>query len=251
MLILKVAMVLYVGFGVVLYFAQNALIYYPTPEVDGSDTHAERIAVDGAQIKVWVVGSPSAEALIYFGGNAEDVHRNAADVRSTLPGHTVYLVNYRGYGGSSGEPGEQALFADALAVFDHVAARHERVAVMGRSLGSGVATYLASERTVERLILVTPYDSVLAIAQRAYPFFPVGLMLRDRFDSVAYAAQVTSPVLALTAANDDMIPAANSQRLVAAFRPGQVEQVVVERAGHHDISAWPRYWEAIATFLQR
>lgn len=249
--VLKISLLVYAGFGVFLYFAQRSFMYMPVAEHVADDTPAEYVDVDGARLKVWVVGEPADDAVIYFGGNAENVYYNADDFRRHQPGKTVYLVNYRGYGGSTGSPTEAALFGDAVALFDRIAPRHERVSVIGRSLGSGVATYLASRRPVARSVLVTPHDSALAIARRMYPWYPVGWMLKDRYDSVAHAASVTGPVLLVLAANDTLVPNEHSYRLADAFDDEAVETIVIDGAGHNGISAHERYWLAIAEFLQQ
>jgi pimeloyl-ACP methyl ester carboxylesterase len=188
-------------------------------------------------------------AALYFGGNAEDVYFNAADFAGRLPGHSVYLVNYRGYGGSTGSPTEDALFADAVALFDALTPRHHAVDVIGRSLGSGVGVYLAANRPVRRLVLVTPFDSVLAMARRLYPVYPVDWLLKDRFDSVGHATDITASVLLLVAERDRVVPPEHAERLAAAFSQAPAEQVLIERAGHNDVTAYPNYWSRLARFL--
>jgi len=100
---------------------------------------------------------------------------------------SLALVNYRGYGASEGSPSERALFADALLVLDALRERPDvdpaRVALVGRSLGSGVATYVAANRPVAGVALVSPYDSVTALARRQFPWLPIELLLRHPFDS--------------------------------------------------------------------
>ena len=187
---LKVSVLVYLGFGLYLYLAQRSFMYFPVPERDASDVRAEYLTNAGESLKLWVLGPESDQAVIYFGGNAEDVYLNVAGFRAALPAHTSYLVNYRGYGGSSGAPTEQNLFSDALRIYDVLRDRHQRIAVIGRSLGSGVAAYLASRREVDRLVLITPHDSALALAKSMYPVYPVSLLLKDRYDSVAYAPDI-------------------------------------------------------------
>jgi len=201
-------------------------------------------------LKVWRLGA-GERALLYFGGNAEDVAGNIAPFAAEFPDTAIYLVNYRGYGGSTGSPSEAALLADAEAVFDRVRAQHARVAVVGRSLGSGVAVHVAAVRDVSKLALITPYDSVLRIAQRQLPFVPVSLLLRDTFDSVSKAPRVRAPVLALLAEVDTSIPRDSSERLVAAFSPGQVEVRVIPATDHNSIADAPEYGPALASFLLR
>jgi pimeloyl-ACP methyl ester carboxylesterase len=247
--VIKVALLVYVGFGALLYVAQRGFMYMPVAENLADDLPHERIAVDGATLKVWVVDPGNGHAVIYFGGNAEDVYYNAADFHRHLPGTSVYLVNYRGYGGSTGSPSEAALFADALQLFDLLNQRHGRVSVIGRSLGSGVATYLAAERPVDRVVLITPQDSAAAIAKRLYPVYPVDWMLKDRYDSVVKAPRITAPVQVVIGADDRIIPPEHSERLLQAFAHQPVEKVVIEGAGHNDISGVDAYWQAIAAFL--
>src|SRR6185295_12273004 len=137
------------------------------------------------------------------------------------------------YGGSTGAPSEIALLADAEALFDQVRAGHPRVAVIGRSLGSGIAMHLASVRDVSKLVLVTPYDSLVRVAQRHFALVPVSWLLKDTFDSFSKASKVRAPVLMLLAEHDRVIPRAHSERLATAFAPGQVE--VRQLAGtNHD-----------------
>ncbi|MCW8984402.1 MAG: hypothetical protein OQK55_03600, partial [Thermoanaerobaculales bacterium] len=91
---------------------------------------------DGERLKVWHAAGTGRRALIYFGGNAEDVSHNIGQLKRLLPSYHLYLHNYRGYGGSSGAPGEQAILADSLALYERVREQHDEVAVIGRSLGT-------------------------------------------------------------------------------------------------------------------
>ena len=247
---LKIGVIAYLGFGVYLYLAQRSFMYFPVGERTVDDAVVEYLENEGETIKLWVIRSGSDRAVIYFGGNAEDVYYNAADFRETLPGYTTYLVNYRGYGGSSGSPTEAGLFADALRIYDELNERHASVTVIGRSLGSGIATYLASERDVYRLILVSPHDSALSVAQSMYPVYPVSLLLKDRYESIRYAPKIKAPTLIVMAEHDRVIPRRHSSRLAEAFDPGLVEQVVISEAGHNGLSGYRAYWDAFRRFLQ-
>lgn len=247
--LLKVSAIVYLGFGLYLYLAQRSFMYFPTADRESAGARVEYVQNQGEKLKLWVVGPDSERAAIYFGGNAEDVYANAAEFRHALPERTVYLVNYRGYGGSTGSPTEAGLFADALSIFDALREKHTEIAVIGRSLGSGVATYLASQREVDRLVLATPHDSALAVAQAMYPVYPVSLLLKDRYESVAYAPHIQAPTLLLIAEYDRIIPRRHSARLAEAFVPGLVEQVVIRAAGHNGLSGHQQYWDEFERFL--
>src|SRR5205085_5992564 len=127
------------------------------------------------------------------GGNKEDVSQSLPAFEAAFPNHALYLLHYRGYGGSEGVATETDLYRDALALFDHAHRRHRQVIVVGRSLGSGLAVRVASVRRATRLVLVTPYDSIVGIAAGQYPWAPVSLILKDRYESVRYAPRVRAP----------------------------------------------------------
>lgn len=248
--IITLAALVYGGGCAYLYAAQRAFIYFPTPEVDNPLAEELRLDSGGETLKVWRLGAVTDHAVIYFGGNAEEVSMNTPDFLQHLADFTVYLVNYRGYGGSTGRPVEAGLYADALAVYDFVDDHHGRISSIGRSLGSGVATYLATARNLERLVLVTPYDSIDRLAQASFPIFPVSLMLKDKFDSLGRAESIDVPTLLLVAERDGIIPAKNSQALAAAIDPDLVDVIVIDDATHNTISYAPGYSAALSAFLR-
>ncbi len=229
-----------------LFLAQRSLIYYPQPRRFGTEATIMQLPVPGANLVVSTRPSRSADAVIYFGGNGEDVSGSMPDLISAFPSHALYALHYRGYGGSTGKPSQDALFADALALFDKVRASHANVTVIGRSLGSGVAVHLASVRPAARLVLVTPYDSIAGIAASQFPYFPVRWLLRDRYESFRYAPQVTVPTTIITAERDEIIPRASTDLLLTRFAPGVARQVVIEARGHNTLQEDPRYGQALA-----
>jgi pimeloyl-ACP methyl ester carboxylesterase len=239
---------LYLGLCLLLFVTQRSQIYFPVRESSAPGATAVRFAMDGAEIKVWAVERRGGAALLYFGGNAEDVGASIGRFAERLPRHSLYFVNYRGYGGSGGRPSEGALVGDAIALYDRLRARHEEISVVGRSLGSGVAVRLASEREVRRIALVTPFDSLVNVARAHMRWLPVGLLMRDRFDSATRASAISADALVVIAEADEIIPRERSDALVAAFRdPPRV--VVLAGARHNDIDIDPRYLDELATFL--
>jgi pimeloyl-ACP methyl ester carboxylesterase len=232
-----------------LYFGQRSLLYLPKPEVAETIADAIWVETSGARLKLWKLAGSGADAIVYFGGNAEPIEHNLDEFRDWFPEQSVYLVNYRGFGGSSGEPTETGLCTDAHEVFDRLALMHQRISVIGRSLGSGVATCLASARNVEKLALITPFDSVLAVATRMYRLFPVELLLKDRFDSVARAAHISADVLILLATEDGIVPPEHGRNLAEAFDKAQVKVHEIKGADHIDISESPEYGARLREFL--
>lgn len=196
---------------------------------------------------------PPAPLLLYYGGNAEWVGARAANV-AAWGRRAVLLMDYRGYGASDGSPAERDLVADALTIYDALTQRPDvdgtSVALFGRSLGTGVAVQVASARPVQALVLVTPYDSVRAVAEARYPFLPVGALLRHPFDSLSRASTLRMPALFLIAEADTVIPPGHAWRLADAWA-GPVERVSFPGRGHNDLVQEPGYTEAIARFLAR
>ncbi len=236
--------------GILLYLNQANYLYYPTPQSSGHSVPELHFTLDDATIRVFQINPGQPRALLYFGGNAEAVIDNAAPFGHYFPGQTIYLVNYRGYGGSSGAPSEAALYQDALAVFDRIAEQHHSITVMGRSLGSGIATYLATRRKVDKLVLITPCDSMQQLAKQHYPLYPVAFLLREKYDSVGRAGEIAVATLMLIAGNDRIIPPVRSKNLAAAFRDGVLTARVIEGAGHNNISHYPEYYQALQNFLE-
>lgn len=228
-----------------LFLGQRSLLYFPQPRspAAGGELVALPLAdgPPGSRVLVTVRRRPGPKALLYFGGNSEDVAGQLPLLEAAFPEHALYLLHYRGYGGSSGQPSEQGLFADALALYDRVRADHASIEVLGRSLGSGVAVHLAARRPVDRLVLVTPFDSIEAVAARQSPLVPVGLLLRDKYRSWQEAPRVGAPTLLIAAAQDEVIPRANTNALLASFRPGVASLVVLPVRGHNAVEESPGY----------
>lgn len=226
---------------VVLYLLQRSMIYFPQPRMASAAVPLLTMEVGGRKVLATVREQEVPRALIYFGGNAEDVSASLPELAAIFPEHALYLLHYPGYGGAPGRPSEAALVADALALFDRVAARHPRVTVIGRSLGSGVAIQVASARTVERLVLVTPYDSLQALAARRFPVVPVGWILHDKFESDRHASKVKAPTLLIAAERDDVVPRASTARLQARFAGGLATLAVIPGAIHNFPHDHPEY----------
>ena len=232
-----------------LYVYQRKLIYYPTPVDPAFIADEVEIDNDGTRLHGWVLNPGKSRALIYFGGNSELITHRREFFETVFSGYSVYLINYRGFGRSQGQPSESGLFSDALAIYDHINTRHRTISAYGRSLGSGVAVYLASKRPLDRLILLTPYDSVTEVAQRIYPIFPVRYLIKDRFDSASLAPELDLPVLMITAEHDHEITLPHSLALKQRFSQARVTHLMVTGAAHNDIVDFPVYRAGVADFI--
>jgi pimeloyl-ACP methyl ester carboxylesterase len=239
----------YLSLCAALYVFQRSLIYYPQPRAAGSAQTVLTLPVDDAQVLVSVRSHDGSKALIYFGGNAEDVSRSLPGFAEAFPDHALYFMHYRSYGGSSGSPSEEAIARDAMTLFDKVYADHPHILVVGRSLGSGVAVRLASSRPATRLLLITPYNSLEELAARQFRWFPVQWLLQDKFESWRYASHIAVPTRLIAAEHDEVIPNSSTQRLYSHFAKGVASMQIIKGTGHNSISDSPEYFKALGDGL--
>ena len=228
-------LVLYGGICLVLAFLQRSMLYFPTPLTNTTAPFVE-LQQEGATVRVSVYPNEGDRAVIYFGGNAEDVSYSLAELTSVFPESAVYTMHYRGYSGSTGKPSELALHSDARALYDHVKQKHSEIIVVGRSLGSGLATPLSADNDVYRLVLITPFDSMVNVAKHHYPLLPVRLFLLDRYESLHHAPKVKAPTLILIAESDQVVPSRLAVNLGNAFREGNCWSMVLPKTDHNSLT---------------
>jgi pimeloyl-ACP methyl ester carboxylesterase len=242
--LIAVPVLLYAAACALLYVSQRNVMYYPVPRQAGG-VPTMPLVVGDATVVVSTRPLAGPRAVLYFGGNAEDVSSTLPELALAYPAHALYALHYRGYGGSPGTPNEKDNIADALALFDRVHPRHAEVTVVGRSLGSGMAVQVAGARPVARLVLVTPYDSMAAVAATHYPYFPVRWLLHDRYESDLIAPHITAPTTILAAEHDQVIPTAHARRLFDGFRPGVARFVLLRGVDHNSFGGTPEYLDAL------
>jgi len=245
-----IAACLYLAATTALYIMQRHLLYYPPHPAHYEAKHNFEFRVDDKTVlRGWVINAEKPDAIIFYGGNAERIDQYIQPYRNLFPDHAIYLVNYRGYGESDGHPTEKSLFADALAIFDQVKTKHKRIDLVGKSLGSGVAVYVAAHRNIHKLVLITPYDSILNVARVHYPIFPIGILLKDKFESWKYAGRIKAPTLILSAENDRTIPAASTNNLAAHIKPALLTMEQIKGVDHNSISDNQACFEEMKQFL--
>jgi hypothetical protein len=234
----------------VLYLGQRKLLYYPQPAATMPGLQAVSFEHDDITLRGWIVNPRRDKALLYYGGNAEQIEYNADFFQSQVAGYSVYLVPYRGYGRSEGKPSEAALYADAEFVYDQVKDHHSAVVVMGRSLGTGVATYMAVKRPVAKVVLVSPYDSIENIAKANYWMIPAAWLLQDKYLSWQCAPEISVPTLIVYTESDQVVSAAHTEALIKQFNSDLLTVVRVDNADHATIANKSQFVTAVSEFLQ-
>jgi dipeptidyl aminopeptidase/acylaminoacyl peptidase len=254
---------LWLGLTAAVAANQRRLVFNPVNEREvkspRSSGHRTRPVVlragDGTRLSGWLM-TPQRPgphpAVLYFGGRSEEVSWVARDAGKLFPGMVVLAMNYRGYGDSHGDPAEIHMVDDGCTLFDWLAEHGQtdpsRIALVGRSLGSGVAVQVAKERSAHAVVLITPYDSILAIAKRRFRAMPIEYMLRHRFESVKYAPSLKAPTYVLRAENDDVIPHSHTDQLVSKLARLCGDDII-PGSDHLNIPYLETTQARIATFL--
>jgi fermentation-respiration switch protein FrsA (DUF1100 family) len=238
---------IYLAALAVVYLAQRRLLYFPNaaeiPPAAVGLREAERFHVnteDGERLLAWrIPPSPSGPMIIYLHGNGGGVGLRANRYAAfAAAGFGVLALEYRGYGGSTGAPSEAGLTRDAEAAYstalEDVAS--ERIAVLGESLGSGLAVKLAARHPVGAVVLDSPYTSIAEVAASKFWMFPFRWLIRDVYDSLARIADVKAPLLIVHGTRDPVVPFRFGQKLFERATT-QKTFIAVEGAGHLALDA--------------
>lgn len=243
-----------------MFFFQRRLQYFPTttsPALLKGERYrgleeVELTAADGTNLLGWYWSGDAEVTAILFHGNAGDRSGRLGwmrDVRAL--GMNALVVDYRGFGGSAGQPTEDGLYLDGDATVDW-ARKHggKTLVYFGRSLGGGVAVEMAVRHPPEALVLVSTFSSAVAVGAEQYPWLPVGLLMRDRYDSIAKIGSLSCPLLMLHGEADRLIPPSSGRALFEAAR-GPKQWHLAPGAGHNDVRATlgKQWGKLVAGFL--
>jgi hypothetical protein len=249
--------------GALLLVFEKRLIYFPTRAHDATPAglglaheEVELVAADGVRLHGWFLPAKGSRlTVLLFHGNAGNVsHRldRALMMQLRLKVDTL-LLDYRGYGRSEGSPDEAGTYEDARAAHRWLVARGtspERLVLFGESLGSAVATQLATEVASRALVLESPFTSVPDMARAVYPFLPLWPFVRTRYDTLSKIAAMRVPLLILHGERDEVVPFAQGRRVFEAA-PGPKRFFAIPGAGHNDtyLVGGDAYWRALSDFM--
>jgi pimeloyl-ACP methyl ester carboxylesterase len=211
---------------------------------DGQTLHGVHIPPDGA--------NRDGALILGFGGNAWNGQDVAEYLHELYPDVDVVAFHYRGYPPSTGSPSGETLIADAPLVYDAAIAlvRPKRVIAVGLSIGTGVAAQLSSQRKLDGLILVTPFDSLKAVAEAMYPWLPIGPFFEHEIDAAGALRDSKLPVAIIAAEHDSIVPVQRTEAL-RTIVPNVVYDRTIGGAGHNDIYARSEFHEAMHEALKR
>jgi fermentation-respiration switch protein FrsA (DUF1100 family) len=256
----------YGGLALYLYVFQERFIYFPelpsrqvtaTPADIGLAFEAVRLGTaDGETLAGWYIPAPAARGtLLYLHGNGGNIgHRLDPVAVFHRLGLNILIIDYRGYGDSSGKPSEEGTYRDALAAWNYLTQekRHtpDRIVLFGESLGGSIAAWLAARHSPAGLVIYASFTSVPELAQALYPIFPAARLARYRYDTRAALGNVNCPLLILHSPEDEIIPFGHGQALLAAAH--EPKRLVELRGGHNDALLLDHevYAQAVGEFLR-
>ena len=258
---LKVLAIVYIVVGAGLYFLQEQLLFHPKKLPAGYtfnfDTPFRELNLPRADssnlnmVQFLPPDSLPAGIVIYYHGNMRNITRYAPFARLfTMNGYEVWMMDYPGFGKTTGKRTEQNLYADAERVYQMAAAKvhPDSIIIYGKSIGTGIASYIASKNKCKRLVLETPYTSIPGLAQRYFFMYPVKYMVNYQFPSIDYLAQVKVPITIFHGTRDGVIAYKNARRLTKVFKPGD-EFITLPNGTHNNIPDFQLYHEKMDSLL--
>lgn len=248
----------------IVFFNQERLLYLPNtpgreltarPADIGLDYEDVSLEADGeVTLHGWFIGGSSPRVLLFFHGNAGNISHRLPSIRQFHElGLSVLIVDYRGYGASSGEPGEAGMYRDAEAAWRYLTATRnvvpDDIVVFGRSLGGSVAARLAAQERPGALIVESAFTSVPDVAQEAYPWLPARWLSRMRHSTREFLKDVRCPVLVVHGRSDSIVPFHHGERLFEAAN--EPRTFLALDGGHNDafVRDETNYLAGVRSFL--
>ena len=246
--LIVIVLVYFIGMAY-LYFTQENKIFQRHYSKDYTPIHAQKTyftTTDGLKLEgAYLENKKDAPLVLYFSGNANNVIEFIDKIGPKIKDYNFIGINYPGYANSEGRPCEECILKYALEIYD----KYKPDILIGRSLGSAVATYVASKREVKKLVLITPFDSIENVAKAKYPFYPISLLLKHKFPEYKWIKKVKAPVALLLLKNDDIIPQKSIENLLHNI-PNKDKIIEIEGVKHGFIYDYPGIDKVINELLK-
>lgn len=259
---INIALVAYLLVGVILYFLQDYLLFHPETigqhkNFNFSNPNREiNVTVNNESqlniVQFIIKDSIPKGVVLYFHGNKKNITWYAEYASNfTSKGYEVWMIDYPGFGKSTGKLTEKKLYDDAeqLYIMARSSFSADDIIIYGKSLGTGIAAWLAARKSCKNLILETPYYSITSLVQHYVPIYPISNLLKYKFPVYRYVNLVNVPVIAFHGTADRVIPYTNAHRLISAMHPKD-RFVTIEDAGHNNLNDYPQFHAVLDSILQ-
>ena len=258
---LNILLAIYLLGGVAVYFFQDHILFHPektdrkTPYTFTAPFNEVNVALDGAYnmniIQFTVPDSLAKGVVLYFHGNKKNVAWYAANAQLfTKNGYEVWMPDYPGYGKSTGTLTESKLYEYALQLYIMARSKYgaDSIVLYGKSLGTGIASWLASKKSCRQVILESPYYSMTSLAAHYFPVYPVGKLLKYKLPSYEYLSIVNAPVTIFHGTADNVIPYSNAAQLKAVLKPSD-RFITITGGGHNDLPQSAAFIQSLDSLL--
>ena len=258
---LKIIIIIYAGLGIALYYLQDKILFHPLAVAQDHQwnfpyTYKEINIAYAAESRMNVIqfttDTTAKGVVLYFHGNKNNISRYAPVVPSfTKNGWEIWMLDYPGFGKSTGTLTEQNMYDWALVFYKLARAKYEPadIIIYGRSMGTGIATQLASVRDCRALVLEAPYYSFPSIFNTYFPVYPYKRIIKYDFPTWKYIKEVTAPVLLFHGTADEIIPYRNGKKLMPMLKKTD-EFVTIPGAFHNDLDSFSIYNQKLDSILQ-
>ncbi len=262
--LVKMAVIIYALAGILLWYFQERLLFQSTElplnhQFAFASKHRELLLPVNDKETLSIVqfyagdSTPFKGVVLYFHGNKENIrHYEKYTSMFTTHGYDVWMMDYPTFGKSRGTLKEQRFYADAAILYKMALQKtsSDSIIIYGKSLGTGIATELASHQSCKQLILETPYYSLPSLAAERFPIYPASRMLRYRFPLFEYLQEVKAPVTVFHGTEDEVIPYSNAARLKSLLKNGD-EFITIEGGEHNNLSSYNQYLNKLDALLKR
>jgi pimeloyl-ACP methyl ester carboxylesterase len=259
---IKLIVLVYALLGIALYYLQDRILFHPAAfakdkKYDLPYSFREMNIPYDKETNLNIIqfypvhDSVTRGVVLYFHGNRQNIAWYAKQaINFTSKNYEVWMMDYPGFGKSTGVFTEKRLYDYALQLYKLARTHYApaQIILYGKSMGTGIASQLASVRDCKYLLLEAPYYSMTALASHFFPIYPVGQLIHYRFPVNEYLLQVTAPVVIFHGSSDWIIPYAQASRLIASMKPTD-EFVTIEKGSHNDLDAFPLFHQKLDSLL--
>ena len=264
---LKIVVLLYCLIGIALFYLQERFLFHPEKLPSDYEYSFEQVYPGTLpfeemnilinetdtinMIKFFPRDSVRRGVVIYFHGNKENIGRYAKFATNfTKHGYEVWMEDYPGFGKSTGERTEKKLFEQALQIRKMATSKYgaDSIIIYGKSFGTGIAAYVASETNNKRLILETPYYSITSLFSCYAPIYPISQMSTYKIPTNEFLTDVKYPITIFHGTDDGVIPYRNAARLKTVLKPTD-EFVTIEKGTHHNLNDFPLFKQKLDSLL--
>lgn len=255
-----------------ILYVQPSAFFYPWHDeksynmlLNEKDFEEISLTCDNKKLHGWLkynTYEKNSPLVIMFCGNSQNSSNTCAffqknNFYKTFDGYNLMIIDYPGYGLSEGKPSDESMFKSALTVYDYAttldSVNKDRIVVLGFSIGTGVASYVASQRDVNGLILIAPYDTTLSLYNEALNIFhgPLKILARFQFDSISYAQNINVSPLIIASYDDEVISYKYTLNLINYFKKDIEHKVLLNNVGHNEFFNQEIVKTEISRYLQK